>query len=69
MAEWLSRDEARRLCDGALALSKSDGCQVTLQSGASGNTRYAGNEISTAGDAADAALTMSSRFGHDQRAR
>jgi len=63
VAEWLSRDEARRLCDRALALSKAEGCQVSVQSGATGNTRYAGNEISTAGDAADAALTMSSRFG------
>ncbi|MGH7674152.1 MAG: TldD/PmbA family protein [Gemmatimonadales bacterium] len=63
MAEWLSRDEARRLCDRVLALSTSEGCQVGLQSGSSGNTRYAGNEVTTGGDAADAILTVSSRFG------
>ncbi|MGH2610277.1 MAG: TldD/PmbA family protein, partial [Tepidiformaceae bacterium] len=63
MAEWLSRDEARRLCDRVLALSTSEGCQVGLQSGSSGNTRYAGNEVTTSGDAADAILTVSSRFG------
>ncbi len=63
MAEWLSRDEARRLCDRVLALSKAEGCQVSVQSGSTGNTRYAGNEATTGGDAADATLTVSSRFG------
>jgi predicted Zn-dependent protease len=63
VAEWLSRDEARRLCDRVLALSKAEGCQVGVQSGSTGNTRYAGNEVTTGGDAADANLTVSSRFG------
>ncbi|MGH7671644.1 MAG: PmbA/TldA family metallopeptidase, partial [Gemmatimonadales bacterium] len=63
MAEWLSRAEARRLAERVLALSKSDGCQVSLSSGANGNTRYARNEVTTAGDAVDAAATVTARFG------
>ncbi|MGH7615361.1 MAG: hypothetical protein ACREMW_15130 [Gemmatimonadales bacterium] len=45
MAEWLSRDEARRLCDRVLSLTRAEGCQVSVTSGAHGNTRYAANEI------------------------
>jgi predicted Zn-dependent protease len=63
VAEWLSRAEARQLAERVLALSKSDGCQVSLSSGANGNTRYARNEVTTAGDAVDAAATVTARFG------
>ncbi|MGH7700263.1 MAG: TldD/PmbA family protein [Gemmatimonadales bacterium] len=63
MAEWLSREEARRLADRVLALSTADGCQVNIGSGAEGNTRYAVGGISTAGDATNATVTVSSRFG------
>ena len=63
MPEWLSRDEARRLCERVLSLTRAEGCQVSVTSGAHGNTRYAANEISTGGDTADATLTVSTRFG------
>ncbi|MGH7539242.1 MAG: TldD/PmbA family protein [Gemmatimonadales bacterium] len=63
MAEWLSRDEARRVCERALSFTRAEGCQVSVSSDARGNTRYAANEISTGGDAADATLTVSARFG------
>ena len=63
MAEWLSRDEARRLADRVLARSKAEGCQVSINSGAGGNTRYAVQGISTAGDASNATVTVASRFG------
>lgn len=63
MAEWLSRDEARRLCERVLSLTRAEGCQVSVTSGAHGNTRYAANEISTGGDTVDATLTVSARFG------
>jgi predicted Zn-dependent protease len=63
VAEWLSRAEARQLAERVLALSKSDGCQVSLSSGANGDTRYARNEVTTAGDAVDAAATVTARFG------
>ncbi|HXF95974.1 MAG TPA: TldD/PmbA family protein [Gemmatimonadales bacterium] len=63
MAEWFSRDEARRLADRVLALSRADGCQVNLVSGESGNTRYAVAGISTSGDTTNATVTVTSRFG------
>lgn len=63
MANWFSRAEARQLAERVLALSTSDGCQVSLSSGANGNTRYARNEVTTAGDAVDASATVTARFG------
>ncbi len=66
MAEGLSRAEARRLADRVLALSRAEGCQVSIGSGVDGNTRFAANQISTSGDTANAVLTVSSRFGKRQ---
>jgi predicted Zn-dependent protease len=63
VADWLSRDEARQLADRVLALSKAEGCQVNIGSGAGGNTRYAVQGISTSGDTANATVTVTSRFG------
>lgn len=63
MAEWLSRAEARQLAERVLGLSTAEGCQVNLASGANGNTRYARNGITTAGDTVNAAVTVTSRFG------
>ena len=44
MVEGLTRDEAKRLADRVLALSTADGCQVNVQSGVDGNTRFAANQ-------------------------
>lgn len=66
MADGLTRAEAKALTDRVLALSTAEGCQVNLASGASGNTRFAENQISTSGDATDAQLTVTSRFGKRQ---
>lgn len=63
MAEWLSRDEAKRLTDRVLALSSAEGCQVNVGSGVDGNTRFAGNEISTSGETDNAGVTITARFG------
>lgn len=65
MAEFsgLTRAAARQLAERALALSKSEGCQVNINASANGNTRYARNEVTTAGDTDNATLTVSSRFG------
>ena len=68
MAEGLTRDQAKALADRTLALSKADGCQVSINSGADGNTRFAANDISTAGDSSNAVLSVSSRFGKRQAA-
>ena len=63
MPDWFSRDEAKRLTDRVLRFSRSDGCQVSLNSGIQGNTRSAPGGISTSGDTWNATLTISSRFG------
>jgi predicted Zn-dependent protease len=62
----LTREDARRLADRVLARSTAEGCQVSLASGADGNTRFAANQISTAGDTSNAVLTVTSRFGKRQ---
>ena len=63
MAELLTREEAKKLIDRVLARSKAEGCQVSVNSGIEGNTRFAANEITTSGDSSNAVLTVSSRFG------
>lgn len=65
MADWsgLSRAAARALAQRVLALSKAEGAQVNITAGANGNTRYARNEVTTAGDTDNAAVTVTSRFG------
>jgi predicted Zn-dependent protease len=59
----LTRAAARELCERVLALSKSEGCQVNVNSSANGNTRYARNEVTTTGDTDNATVMVSSRFG------
>lgn len=59
----LSRAAARQLSERVLALSKAEGCQVNMNASANGNTRYARNEVTTAGDTDNATLTVTSRFG------
>jgi predicted Zn-dependent protease len=63
VAELLTREQARQLADRVLARSKAEGCQVGIGSFHDGNTRFAANEISTAGDASNAVITVQSRFG------
>ena len=65
MAEFsgLSRAAARQLAERALALSKAEACQVNINASANGNTRYARNEVTTAGDTDNATVTVTSRFG------
>jgi predicted Zn-dependent protease len=63
VADMFSREEAKRLADRILALSKAEGCQVNIGSGVDGNTRFAVNEISTSGDATNVSVTVTSRIG------
>ncbi len=62
-ARYFSRDEARTLAERALSISTAEQARVNLDSGSEGNTRFAVNEISTAGDVTNATLTMTSAFG------
>jgi predicted Zn-dependent protease len=59
----LSRAAARQLCERVLALSKAEACQVNVNASANGNTRYARNEVTTAGDTDNATVTVTARFG------
>jgi predicted Zn-dependent protease len=59
----LTRAAARQLSERVLGLSKAEGCQVNISASANGNTRYARNEVTTAGDTDNATVTVTSRFG------
>jgi predicted Zn-dependent protease len=59
----MSRDALEALATRAIKLSHADGAQVDVRSGVSGNTRFAVNELSTAGDVSDATISVTSAFG------
>ncbi|HKP76620.1 MAG TPA: TldD/PmbA family protein [Longimicrobiaceae bacterium] len=61
--KFISREEAEAIARRALSFSTADDARVNLQSGTHGNTRFARNQISTAGDAYDATLSVTSAFG------
>jgi predicted Zn-dependent protease len=62
-ARYLSRAEAEVLAKRALSLVTAEATRVTLQSGSRGNTRFALNQISTAGDDFNTTVTVRSLFG------
>jgi predicted Zn-dependent protease len=62
----LSTDEAKRLCDKVLSLSKADECTVNLNGGRTGNIRYARNSVSTAGLVEDTQLVVAVAYGRKQ---
>jgi predicted Zn-dependent protease len=62
-AEFLTRDAAKALADRVLAFAKADETRVNIQSGWAGNTRFAGNEITTSGGTTDTVVTVTSSIG------
>ena len=66
-APLMTRDEVKALTDRALAASRAagqpDDVRVNVQSGWTGNTRFSGGEITTAGGATDTTVTITSSFG------
>ena len=46
-AEFLTREQAKALSDRALSFARADETRVNISSGWNGNTRFAGNEITT----------------------
>ncbi len=62
----LSTDEAKRLCDKLLSLSKADECTVNLNGSRTGNIRYARNSVSTAGLVEDTQLVVAVAYGRKQ---
>jgi predicted Zn-dependent protease len=63
MTPILSRAEMRDIADRVLSFSQADEARVNLRSGVEGNTRFAANQMTTAGDVTDASVTVTSAFG------
>lgn len=62
-APHLTREQARALTQRVLAFSSSDEMRVSVSSGSTANTRFAVNQISTAGDNTNVSVTVRAVFG------
>lgn len=62
-APILTREQAKALADRVLAMGKNDEMRVNIASGWSGNTRFAGNEITTSGGITDTTVTVVATLG------
>ena len=58
-----TREEMQDITRRALAMSKADEARVTVRSGTTGNTRFAGAEITTSGTSTNTTVTVTSAFG------
>ena len=59
-ARYLSRADCEAIAKKVLGFATADETRVSIQSGVSGNTRFAVNQVSTAGDTYDAVVTVRS---------
>ena len=59
----LSREDAQSIIDRTVKRSKADAIEVQLGSTYTGNTRFAANQMSTAGGVTDAQLAVQSSYG------
>lgn len=59
----ITRDQAEALAKRVLAFAKADETAVSIASEARTNTRFAVNQVSTAGDDVDTTITVRSAFG------
>jgi predicted Zn-dependent protease len=62
-APHLDRAQAEALCKRVLGFSSADEMRVNVNSGATANTRFAVNQISTAGDNTNVSITVRAVFG------
>ena len=62
-ARHLSRSDCEDLSRRTLSFATADETRITITSGMRGNTRFAVNQISTAGDSYDASIAIQSSFG------
>jgi predicted Zn-dependent protease len=62
-ADFLSKEQAKALADRVLSFAKADETRVNINSGWSGNTRFAGNEITTSGGTTNTSVTVTSTIG------
>jgi predicted Zn-dependent protease len=64
--KMLNQEEAKRISDKVMSLSKADECRVQISGSRNGNIRYARNSVSTAGLVENTQLTVSVAFGKRQ---
>ena len=64
--KMLTQEEAKRICDKVMSLSKADECRVQISGSRNGNIRYARNSVSTAGLVENTQMTVSVAFGKRQ---
>jgi predicted Zn-dependent protease len=60
---FLTREEAQRIAAQALRAATADETRVSVVGGARANTRFAQNQVSTAGDNSNTTVTVRSAFG------
>ncbi len=65
----LSRDAMQGIADRALKRSTADGCEITVTSTVAGNTRFAANQLATAGDVTDTTVTVNTFVRPEARHR
>ncbi|UWX54575.1 TldD/PmbA family protein [Maribacter litopenaei] len=58
-----TEEEAKKIMEKALSFSTADTCEINLSGSESGNIRYAGNTVSTAGHRSNQSLVVQSSFG------
>jgi len=63
MSAPMSRDDAQRIIERAIKMSQADGCEVSLNANVTGNTRFAANQMSTAGEIEGSTFAVQSAFG------
>ena len=61
--DFLSEAQARALSQRVLSFARADETRVNIASGWSGNTRFAGNEITTSGGSTNTTVTVTSTIG------
>src|SRR4051812_2201877 len=61
--EFLSEQQAKALTQRVLSFAKADETRVNIVSGWQGNTRFAGNEITTSGGTTNTVVTVTSTIG------
>src|SRR5215204_5425109 len=59
----LSREQAKAIADRVLSFAKADETRVAISSDWSGNTRFAGGEITTSGGITDTTVSVISTVG------
>ncbi len=58
-----SKEEAKKILDKVIGLSKAENCEANLNGSVGGNIRYARNSVSTAGENSDVTLVVQSNYG------